>query len=304
MTTVLNVIDLEGYLPHRGINLLPDEMTIEEEGVHGITKTCFTADDVRGRGIFWRDDGTGGQCWYEPFIAELMALTGVPLLAKELAAEGKISVFSMISNITVHADAPLGKDIIGETRLVRRRRGFATFASQAFIRGENGNELVFEGEVMSGAAALADVAAAPVRPLAATNGEAVEQAVWKEPAFTFCHEITEHDDASLTAVYRYPEDHPLVPGHFPDAPLMMGVTQWAAVADAALQLKKKLGIAGPITVNGRAYREDGSEVVNVRDLTLDDSGAGGIPRILSTKRIAFREPIRPGDGVFIEVKLA
>jgi 3-hydroxymyristoyl/3-hydroxydecanoyl-(acyl carrier protein) dehydratase len=80
---------------------------------------------------------------------------------------------------------------------------------------------------------------------------------------------------------------------------MMGVTQWAMVADAAWLARNQFGIDGGVVANGVVKRQDGSEIIDVRDLVL--AANDGLPRITATKRLAFREPVRPGDGVLIEV---
>jgi 3-hydroxymyristoyl/3-hydroxydecanoyl-(acyl carrier protein) dehydratase len=82
---------------------------------------------------------------------------------------------------------------------------------------------------------------------------------------------------------------------------MMGVTQLAAVADAGWVLLQRLGLGGG-TVSGSVKRPDGSEVAEVRELQLADDG--GVPRIAALRRIAFREPVRPGDTLLIEAALA
>ena len=140
-----------------------------------------------------------------------MALTGVPIMAEELAAEGKVSVFSMISKLVIPRPVPMDADVVGKTKVTRNRRGFTTFSCQAYI----GDELL-DSEVLSGAAALSDVAAAPVRPFtAAHDGEAIAKIAGKPDAMTFVDVVEKLDDNTITCAYSYPEDHPCVPGHFP-----------------------------------------------------------------------------------------
>ena len=295
----LDYKDLEDYLPNRGINILPDELVISEDGNSGVTKTRVPADDERGRRIFGRDDGQGNWVWNEAFLGELMALTGVPLMAKELAAEGKVSVFSKISNVSMSKLLPMDAEIIGKTTITRRRSAFTVFSCQAYI----GDEQVLDSEVLSGAAPLSDIASSPVQALPAQDGEAILRPTWKDERMQFADTVLESDPETgrLLASYHYPIDHPLVPGHFPDAALMMGVTQWSAIADAAWEARRRFQISGAISVDGRIYRPDGSDIVNVRDLQLEPIAGTELPRLRSTNRIAFRDPIRPGDGVFIEV---
>lgn len=295
----LNYQDLEQYLPHRGINILPDELIISDDGNCGVTHTRVPEDDPRGRRIFGRDDGQGNWVWSEPFLGELMALTGVPLLAKELAEDGKVSVFSKISNVNMTRLIPMNAEITGKTTITRRRSAFTVFSCQAYI----GDEQVLDSEVLSGAAALSEIASSPVQQLESDAGDPITKPDWKDPHMHFADRVLKTDESNgqLLASYVYPEDHPLVPGHFPHAALMMGVTQWAAIADAAWEARRRFGLTEAISVDGRIYRPDGSDIVNVRDLQMEVSGESKLPRIRSTNRIAFRDPIRPGDGVFIEV---
>jgi 3-hydroxymyristoyl/3-hydroxydecanoyl-(acyl carrier protein) dehydratase len=296
----LSYQDLEEYLPHRGINILPDELIISEDGNCGTTHTRVAEGDPRGRRIFGRDDGKGNWVWIEAFLGELMALTGVPLLAKELAQEGKVSVFSKISNVSMSKLIPMNAEITGKTTITRRRSDFTVFSCQAYL----GDEQVLDSEVLSGAAPLGLIAASPVQTLTQQGGELIARPDWKDPSMYFADRVLKSDQSAgtLLASYVYPLEHPLVPGHFPDAALMMGVTQWAAIADAAWEARRRFGIQSAISVDGRIYRPDGSDIVNVRDLQLEPC-AKDLPRIRSTNRIAFRDPIRPGDGVFIEVSI-
>lgn len=302
--TILNHVDLEEYIPHRGINILPDQLVISEDGTLGVSTTRISADDQRGRNVFSRGSDTEGRAWCEPFLGELMALTGVPLLAKELAGEGKVSVFSKISNVTMKKLLPMDCEITGKTTITRRRGPFTQFSCQAFI----GDEQVLDSEVLSGAAPMSEIASSAVQVLPDVSGEAIVRPSWKDPSMFFADEVLEVDQESgrILAIYRYPENHPLVPGHFPDAALMMGVTQWAAIGDVAWEARRRFGITSAISASGRIYRPDGSDIVNVRDMQLEPvMSADGIEmsRLRSTNRIAFRDPIRPGDGVFIEVNI-
>ena len=82
---------------------------------------------------------------------------------------------------------------------------------------------------------------------------------------------------------------------------MMGVTQWAAVLDAGWAAAQIFDWNGKIAVTGNITRFDGSEVMSVRQAVIEARGT--IP-VLSTKRVAFREPVRPGDQLLISVEVA
>ena len=288
---------LEAHLPHRGVNLLPDTVEILADGLTAISHTRIPRGDPRGREVFARTDGR----WSEPFLAELMALTGVPLLTAKLGHN--VAVFSMISRISFNAPAMLGEDVIGHAKITRERSGFTTFSTRAECNGQT----ILEAEVMSGAAPLAEIAKAPPRPFTSSMIRTPLPPGcldWKPLHLRFVDGIVSANatERKLVCSYTYPAAHPFVAGHFPGAPLMMGVTQWSAVADAAWAAAKLFGLSGSITANGSVKREDGSEVLDVRDLVLQE--ANGSPYIATTKRVAFREPVRPTDGLLVEVTVA
>jgi 3-hydroxymyristoyl/3-hydroxydecanoyl-(acyl carrier protein) dehydratase len=201
--------------------------------------------------------------------------------------------------VVFHRQVPLAGKLVGHAEITRDRAPFTVFGTWAEVDGEK----VLEAEVMSGVSTLAEVCGRPPRPLPLPPSEPVADFAWKGRAIRFVDGVAAYDAAGrrITCTYTYPTDHPFVPGHFPGAPLMMGVTQLAAVADAGWVLLQRLGLGGG-TVSGSVKRPDGSEVAEVRELQLADDG--GVPRIAALRRIAFREPVRPGDTLLIEAALA
>ena len=288
---------LKAFLPHRGVNLMPDSVEISADGLESISRTRIPATDARGRQVFARNDGR----WSEPFLAELMALTGVPLLSGKLG--GNVAVFSMISKISFNRTPKITEEIVGHAKVTRERSGFTTFLTRATVDGQT----ILEAEVMSGSAQLAEIQAFPARPF---HGQLPSQPLpagcldYKPPHLRFVDALMHADHEARKAVftYTYPTTHPFVPGHFPGGALMMGVTQWSAVADAAWAAAKLFGIRGGVVANGAVKRQDGGDVLDVRELMLEVQD--GVPRISATKRVAFREPVRPTDGLLVEVTVA
>ena len=298
---VLDHAALEAILPHRGVNLFLDRVEIAPDGQSARSFTRIAPGETRGRELLARMGGAGA-CWYEPFIGEALALTGIPLIHDRLAAAGQTAVFSMVSRTTVPESAPLFDELTCEARISRDRGGFTVYATRATIDGR----LVLESEVMSGAAILADIGRLAVRPLADHQGTPIDRSLftWKDPRLVFIDRLLHSDPAQRRARFAstYPADHPFVPGHFPGMPVMMGMCQWTAVADAAWAMRALFGLRGPITVNGTISRSDGTQILDVRELTLIEEGPGC--RIAGTKRLAFREPVRPGDGLIIDIAAA
>ena len=299
----LDTETLKTWLPHRGVNLIPDLITLSPDRRSSTSSTQVMSKDVRGRELMARTDGQGRSVWQEAFLVELMALTGIPIVSEQLAAQGQVAVFSMISKVEVHSSAPIRSAITGHARIERERGGFTTFSAIAEVEGRK----VLTVEIMSGAAVMSEIASFPVRPFHGQLPTVAEVGpfAWKPAPLRFVERIMheEPQERKLACSYVYPPMHPFVPGHFPGAPLMMGVTQWTAVADAAWIAAQRFGLAGgPVLVNGGVKRQDGSDVLDVRDLRIEPDGAGY--RITATRRVAFREPVRPGDGLIVEVQIS
>lgn len=293
---------LENYLPHRGVNLMVDEVAIAEGGQQSTMRTVVPDGDVRGRGILARRDGNGRRVWYEPFLGEALALTGVALLHEQLAPKGLVGVFSAISRAEFTGTARQDLPVQGEADIKRSRSDFWQFGCRFSQEGKT----VFVAEIMAGAAPLAEIASAAPRPGQMPPGEAPQADFsWKDARLRFIDRVLEcrADGAGgqLRGWYAYPTDHPFVATHFPGAALMMGVTQWAVIADAAWEASVRLGLGPRVQASGTITRPDGTEVVDVRELVLDASD--GVPAIRSTKRVAFREPVRPGDALVITIQV-
>ncbi len=297
---VLSPTDLHAYIPHRGPNLLLDQLVIRADGKEGIGEVLVLPGDARGRELFGRLGPGGVPCWSEPFLGEILALCGIVLVRDELTAMGKEGVFSMVSRIAIGRLLRLDRPVRARAELMRSRSGFWQFGGGI----EQDGEVIFSGEFMAGAGSIAGIGCQAAQtaptptPVTALPAGLLD---WKAPHLRFIDGCAAFDPVARTAAftYRYPVDHPFVPGHFPNAALMMGMTQWQAVADGAWALHRLLGHDGEITVNGRLRRHCGAEIVDVRELTL--SVENGLPRISATKRLAFREPVRPGDDLIVEV---
>jgi 3-hydroxymyristoyl/3-hydroxydecanoyl-(acyl carrier protein) dehydratase len=296
---LIDPVGLQAYLPHRGPNIIPDSVELDVAGRHAESRTRILPDDARGRQLFGRRDGSGRWCWNEPFIGELLALTGVSLLRDRLEPAGQVAVFSSISRVVMPEVMPMDGELLGITDITRDRGEFAQFRSSIRLDGRE----IFTAEIMSGTSTLAAIYGTPTpNGPCPWSGEPAAATPWKPAAMRFVDTVLSWDaDSGVIACgYTYPTDHPMVPGHFPGAPLMMGVTQWGAVADAAWQAIVRRGAPeGSLwQVDGRMQRPDGTEIMGVRSLRL--AVDGGQPWIRATDRVAFRDVVRPGDHLRIE----
>lgn len=294
---VIDAAALEAYVPHRGVNLLPDVVYLAEDLQSSRSTTTILEPDPRGRDLLRRQGSDGAWYWNEPFLIELMALTGIPMISEALAKEGKVAVFSAISKLKLPAAAPLHGSITGQATMTRQRSGFAQFNGRLECDGVT----ILEAQFMSGSAAIADIAtqgagAQPAPPSSTPLGEWS----WKPPVLRFIDGVISSDAQQWQGSYCYPSDHPFVPGHFPGGPLMMGVTQCCAIADGlvAWLQDQQLG-DGSYFCDGVVSRPDGSEVAAARKLGVTVSD--GYPRLQELDRIVFKDVVRPEDHLLITI---
>ncbi|TVR16327.1 MAG: hypothetical protein EA401_01515 [Planctomycetota bacterium] len=294
---IIDTIGLESYIPHRGINLLPDTVYLAEDLQSSRSTTTILDPDPRGRDLLYRIGSDGERYWNEAFLIELTALTGIPMISEALAQEGKVAVFSAISKLDLPAPAPLHGTITGYAQMTRQRSGFAQFTGSLECNGVP----ILQAQFMSGSAAIDDIAkqgaASQPSPPAATS---LPSWPWKPSPLRFIDGVIASDDQQWQGSYCYPSDHPFVPGHFPGGPLMMGVTQCSAIADGLTAWVMDRQLAdGRYTCDGLVARPDGSEVASARKLAIAVSG--GTSRLEQLDRIVFKDVVRPNDTLLISV---
>ena len=141
---VLSPTDLHAYIPHRGPNLLLDQLVIRADGKEGIGEVLVLPGDARGRELFGRLGPGGVPCWSEPFLGEILALCGIVLVRDELTAMGKEGVFSMVSRIAIGRLLRLDRPVRARAELMRSRSGFWQFGGGI----EQDGEVIFSGEFM------------------------------------------------------------------------------------------------------------------------------------------------------------
>ena len=152
-------------------------------------------------------------------------------------------------------------------RITRERKDFTVQAGELMQNGE----VKMTAEIMSGWAPGDSIAAAqPREERLDETGEALLAPTDRDPRFGFCDAYlgpVADDPNTHRGVYTYPSDHPLVPGHFPAGGVMMGVTQWAAVAELAGEVARRGGHQA-LTVSGGLSRPGGDRVLDVRGLRI------------------------------------
>lgn len=286
---------LEGFLPHRGTNLLIDAVE-SESTVRGETSLRVERGDALGRDVVLRSGPGGEEFVGEVFLVEHLALGAICVLKQELAP-GHIFFFSSVSGFRFAELARAGERLSGAVVRKKDRGAFRRF--EVCLSGEGGREIC-SGEIMAYAAPVEtarDEASSVDEP---PGGEPVTRSLfdWKDERLVLLDRLVEKTERGAKFSCSYPRDHVLVPGHFPGNPVMMGVVQWQAVADAAWAYARAAGLEGEHRFSGSLARPGGGAVAEVKGLAMD---LGESPVIRSVRRVSFRETARPGDALIVEV---
>jgi 3-hydroxymyristoyl/3-hydroxydecanoyl-(acyl carrier protein) dehydratase len=277
-------------MPHRGRNVLIDSYEDDGEGGGRATLTIAPGDPA-GRDLFLVSDESVLR-YASVFLVEHVALNSVMILREEMGG-GRLAYFSAVTKFESHGTAPAGTPLVSHVTRGRDRREFRSF--KALVETESGSP-VLTVHFMAYLAARGerpDTAATAAAP-ADFCRPSPELFPGIDPALVFVGE----PDAEGRSGGVYPEDHPLCAGHFPGAPVMMGMSQWMAVAERA-------ALAAPageseVFGDGAIARADGSPVLDVTGLRAavrkDSGGRVRSLRLLETRKVAFRGMVFPGDA--------
>lgn len=308
---------LERLLPHRGVNMFIDSerLSTSEEGSGGESTVTVEPSRGDGRAIFLRESASGPVI-IEPALAEHLALNAICVLAPDMA-RGEIAFFSLISEFEFPEEAPAGKTLTGTVRRLRDKGRFRRFEGEVRLPGGG---IAARGEIMAYTAEPLSTekreTAKLLVPPRQRESKPVDRAIfwWKRPEMVFIDERIDVTEglAGATFRYTYPPTHPFCPGHFPGNPVMMGITQWIAVADAAYALaveaaETRAGQTSEFVADADIIRESGSLIAEVRQLAFELRKTGarwGPMRFKRTRRVGFRDQVRPGEVLYVRVQVS
>ena len=311
---------LKDMIPHRGVNILIDsERAVrDDESERSESRLCIAPGDERGRDVFLRRSAEGEAVLMEPVLAEHLALSAICAIRPDMQPD-EIAFFSVISSFKLTRELRAGEHLSAEAIRLRDKGRFRRF--HGIVRGEAG-EIAAETDVMAYTAAPEPASERResgklVAPPESGDVRPVDGAVfgWKKPEMVFVSERTHLSPGMEQTVlrYEYPPDHPFCSGHFPGNPVMMGVTQWIAALDAAAWLLFERAEAGLVAAGASKWkadvdilRENGALVADVKGLVFSGEvtpeGIGPLC-IEGTRRVGFRDQVRPGEAIFMRAKV-
>ena len=288
-----NQQDIATYILHRHENLLLDTVTDESLALK------ISDNDPLNRHFFKTTYHDNTPQILSTISMEILALAGIVSSGKTPA--GKMVVFAGILNVLLHAPLPFNQSITGRVRKISDKGGFIKYAGEL----SSNETLLASGEML---AFIADENATNTAPKPIENCPDIHEGtpVEKDPRhkhpdlYMIDHYISGNQNSCLTR-YTYPNTHPLTRGHFPQNPIMMGVLQWASVEDACREYAARYYPNQSITLSGNAiiFKSDATLVAEVKQFEVSILGeTSHVAFITKTKRISYRQMIRPNDTIF------
>lgn len=308
-----NFDDITNGLPHKFENVLLDEITVNRTGEvkTGDFQIKITDTDPYGRNLFLNKI-SGDQTLISTVTMEILALAS--LITGGLP-QGYIAFFAAISNFKKNADFEAGKVISGSVKSLRGKADFMRYSGTVV---SNTGSTIATGDIMAmyvkADQSIGDSEGKTIEvPQSNINVEIDKNIGFKQPEMFFIDSLIQYDEVKKECAtsYRYPDNHLLTRGHFPDNSIMMGVTQWLMVNDACYALsqylKKNNGKTGKYVMSGDAVilKKDGTICAEIKNFKVQGAiglaGQSDYAEIIETKRIVFRSVVRPGTELIAHI---
>ena len=305
MTIILNQEIIKEHIIHRYENLLLDSISMEEEACcKGELSLTIAKNDDAGRDIFLKNVGQDRPAILIPVYMEILALASIVVSGK--LADDEMAIFAGISQFSQTQHHFANDALFGQVSKVSDKAEFLKYI------GELSNE---KGPVCQGVMTAFFTKQSHKNEKANPSDTILQKSIsipvqkehyGKQSCMVICDELLQADDDSCVGRYEYPTNHPLIKGHFPGNPLMMGVMQWMGVEDtlcAYLEYKQVKGVHS-WSCNAQLFNQDNILVADIKQIKLK-SWINVIEKpnqveISTTKRLAFRYMVKPSDQLYIQ----
>lgn len=302
--------EIKETIPHRYENVLMDRAEIYKENDSRMCDLYLTLDenDEHGRDIFLKKQGDDTVVTEHAYM-EILAL-GTIVSMKPLP-ENVTVYFSAITNYKKIDHIKAGEVLTGITSEGRSKGDFYRFKGK--IVNPAGNEIVSASLMafgMQGVAAETDESEKNKIEIPGFNLDiAIDKSIigWKSADMFFADKVKRLSDNDIVTEYIYPEDHPFTKGHFPNNPVMMGVTQWIAGSDAVWlfvneldELRKSNKIS--VTCDINVIKENGVIATEIKKCTSEIAVKDGELEaidVVEMKKLYFRDIVKPKDKLYI-----
>ncbi|RAP26769.1 hypothetical protein DID78_06565 [Candidatus Marinamargulisbacteria bacterium SCGC AG-343-D04] len=304
MTIVLNQDAIKTHLIHRYENILLDTISMEENAsCAGDLSLTVRSEDELGRDIFLKDIGQASPVLAVPVYMEILALASIVVSGKLKSDE--MAIFAGISSFECLQNHSANEELRGSISKISDKGDFLKYRGE--LIGPNGNVCAGDMTAFFTKKSHQKESVTPTDFSFSSNAsvEVIKQNYGKHKDMIICDSLVMVQDTECISSYTYPKNHPLIKGHFPGNPLMMGIMQWMAVEDSLcvyFEQKKMAGI-NTWSCEAQLYNQDMVLVADIKKMTLkswiDVPERPNQVELKSTKRLTFRHMVKPGDKIFI-----
>ena len=301
--TKLNRKDILNRIPHRGENLLLDECTILENNSCNFELTIDSS-DILGREIFAAK--YNGLVIPAPVLTEISALASI--VSSGTIEPGTFAYFAAITNFsTNNVPFKLKQKMIGDAAQTSSKNGFYKYSFNLSSGNANatGQLMAYYAKDMTDSTPDPIEISAEVKESIAGQTLAFNSLPHKPRLMTFVdkkHELVTSNETLYS--YQYPLSHPLIQGHFPGNPVMMGVCQWQMLEDALSHFFSLKDIApAKVSCSASIFKKDFTPVCDIKNavVTINKSESGTYASTESVKKIMFKQRVQPADLLYIHI---
>eukprot|EP01047_Picozoa_sp_COSAG01_P000489 COSAG01_NODE_9_length_43729_cov_66.133463_26_plen_317_part_00 len=307
-TKSLDLSDIQQKIKHRFENLLLDRAIMNLDETQGKFYLQVNEDDDLDRHIFFRQKEAGKRCLLSAFFLEILALGSI-VITDQVSSDDLV-VFAGAANFKKTGDIYLGESIHGEVVRVGEKGGFHKYTG---VLSNEAGEAVFSGEMTAFYVKDTHDIEAPTKAsehqivMGSCVMHTEKDELVKANDLYISDGVYRVADDEAWGRYAFPVSHICNKGHFPGNPLLMGVLQLTAIEDTILLWLKQQNKQGELNIKGHAnlMKPDGSAVAQIKFFELSAYiGVAGILdqcELKNIKKIGFKQPVRPGDTMLIQL---
>ncbi len=313
MTSYIPHTEIPSLIPHRFENLLIDSATatITDTSYEGVTHLTIPTADPQGRDIFSKQKTPTQRVILATVFMEILALGSI--VCSGASSDEVMVFFASISKFVKHGDLRLDSPIEGHIRKKKSKGEF--LICEGTIQQDN--MVIASGDMMAFFFKKTDAQQDSIKKVSdsVTIQDTIHIPLVKDPAlknpYMYMTDALIHREATTAmGAYTFPTQHPLIRGHFPDRPVLMGVLQWMMIEDTLLALAlewKKEGITGQhhVTLAAELVKKDLTVVCEIKGIEaityIDCPPYLNQVEIIKTDKVVFRDTVSPGETVYISL---
>ena len=302
--TTLTQTEIQDRIPHRYENLLLDECLVPTED-NSKFSIQLNDNDALGRDIFLADH-LNDRALPTPILAEIAALACIVSAGK--IEPGTFAYFAAITNFSIENGPVNGSvPLTGSTEKMSGKNGFYKYRFSMATNQQqvNGQLMAFYDTTGDSGGDTESIELLPYIADSLGQTTAIAPNSAKASNMTFVTTKHYHSDSEAVYGYQYPDSHPLIKGHFPGNPVMMGVCQWLMLEDAMSHYFSEAFEDGSqqLTCNAQIFKADHTKVCDIKLATIVGHFTGNHWHVhtSSVKKVMFKQRVLPNDQLYIHI---